>query len=76
MPYYAVSSGNIFRCVLADDPTTAAVSAFTLHITDEFSDDCHPGQVVEVAEFGQSEAENTIVATIRVLEIGGFEVSQ
>lgn len=34
MPYYAVKSGNIFRCVLADEPVIACVNAVQAHLRD------------------------------------------
>lgn len=72
MPYFAVRSGNVFRCVLADDPTSACVIAVTQHINDEESTPCNPGTVFQVAELGQSRLDNMYVLADQILSAGGF----
>ena len=72
MPYYAVTSGNIFRCVLADDAEAACVAALTHHINDEREDDAIPGKIFETAELGRSSSDNMLIHSKFVIEAGGF----
>ena len=74
MPYYAVRSGNIFRCVLADDAKAACVAAATHHCHDEDTDECAPGEIFQVAELGQSYGDNVWILSEHVQETGGFKV--
>ena len=74
MPYYAVSSGNILRCVLADDPCAACVIAATQHINDEYKESCEPGAIFHVIEHGQSTADSVFITADHVLEQGGFKL--
>lgn len=76
MPYYAVSSGDIFRCVLADDMTSACVVAVTQHLGDDFTTDCLPGRIFAVAEFGVSSAEHAYVHRDDVMLAGNFETKE
>jgi hypothetical protein len=74
MPYYAVESGNVFRCVLADDVKSACVAAVTLHCNDQFTEECSPGAIFHVAEFGQSEGDSNYILATHVIDAGGFKV--
>lgn len=68
MPYYAVKSGSVFRCVLADDPTTACARAVIQHLDDETSDGCILGEIFCVAEFNKPEGESVLIASKYVAE--------
>jgi len=72
MPYWAVSSGNILRCVLADDATSACVIAVTQHIKDETAGECQPGEIFEAAPFGAVADHYWYVSSEYVLTAGGF----
>lgn len=74
MSYFAVHSGNILRCVLADDPKAACVAAVTLHCQDEYTEECIPGKVFHVAEPGQSSGDNIFILSEHILDAGGFQV--
>ncbi len=77
MPYFAVSSGDMMRCVLADDELTACVHAVTKEIADFESDlmrDNPPlfGSLFHTAELGQSAYKNIYVLAQIVMEAGGW----
>jgi hypothetical protein len=72
MPYFAVRSGNVFRCVLADDPTSACVIAVTQHINDEEPTPCNPVAAFQVAELGQSRLDNTYILADQIQSAGSF----
>ena len=77
MPHYAVHSGNILRCVVADDATAAAIAAVRMHINE--ADDpavgpCEPGEIFEVAELGKRGGDNMLILSRFVREGGSFRV--
>jgi hypothetical protein len=76
MPYYAVMSGDLFRCVLADDPRTACVHAIQQHLADEYykeAEGVHLGRIFHTAECGQSASDQVYVDTLLVCQTGGYE---
>lgn len=72
MPYWAVHSGNILRCVLADDCKSACVIAVTQHIKDMTADPCQPGEIFVAAPFAGSDGDQWLILAKDVLEAGGF----
>jgi hypothetical protein len=74
MPYFAVQSGNVFRCVLADDPTSACVTAVTQHCKDEDAENCAPGIIFQVAEFGHSVGDNVYILSKFIRDAGDFNI--
>ena len=59
--YYAVTSGNIFRCVAAEDPRQACTRAYLLHQKDETCGLPEPGTVYLVAELGATDGDQCVV---------------
>lgn len=76
MPYYAVYSGNVFRCVVADDELSACVHALNHHINDPAEDHCSPGQSFYVVEHGKSTMEALVILSDCVQLAGGFTITE
>ena len=74
MPYYAVESCDVFRCVFADSPLAAAISATTIHCreTQGEVEKVGLGQIYHVVEFGKPESEQSLIPTMEVSKSGPF----
>lgn len=73
---YAVSSGNIFRCVFAESHLDAAVEAVVAHYNDADEDDLSPGRIFSVVKVGDSGGDETYFATEAVMQKAGFEIKE
>jgi len=76
MPYYAVCSGNVLRCVVADNPKSACVNAVTAHLNDPDTEDCTPGKIFHTAEHGQMWGEQIYIAATHVMKAGNFYIGE
>ena len=74
MPYYAVYSGNILRCVHADDALAACVIATEQHIADDSIEDIKPGALYAAAEQGQRDGDTMLILKKHVLAKCGYVV--
>ena len=83
MPYYAVESGNVLRCVLADDHGIAAITAMNVYLDDASSWDNLPaeqavpgtvvtGELVAIHEFGTPQAAIVYLKAEDVAKAGNF----
>jgi len=73
---YAVSSGNIFRCVVAANHLDAAISAVVAHYDDSDEDELNPGKIFSVVKVGDSGGNETYFATEAVMQKAGFEIKE
>ena len=55
MPYYAVATMDLFRCVLADDKETACVAAVNQHLNDVGNVGVKIGEMFVVHEYGNQQ---------------------
>jgi hypothetical protein len=74
MPYFAVKSGNVFRCVLADNEETACVHAIRCELAEGRSPRIK--SVFEVAEFHQPADNNWYILTEVVVKAGNLPLKK
>ena len=76
MEAYAVSSGNIFRAVMAKSHIDAAKKAVKAHIDDSTEDTIEPGKIFCVHREGDSGDLETYFETDRVMSAAGFKITK
>lgn len=74
--YYAVSSGNILRCVQADDLLGACVAAVLAHHADYMrnreNDPVEPGAIFEAIREGATVEQSEFILTDTVMRAAEF----
>ena len=68
MPYYAGASGDVFRCVLADDHIRAALYAVAAHLNDA-DEECRIGPFFVVAEHNVPSGKHMVIPSSVVEEM-------
>jgi hypothetical protein len=76
MEAYAVSSGNIFRAVMAKSHIGAAKKAVKAHYHDSTEDTIEPGKIFCVHREGDSGDLETYFATDLVMSAAGFKITE
>ena len=76
MDAYAVSSGNIFRAVMATSHIDAANKAVKAHYHDPAEDTIEPGKIFCVHREGDSGDLETYFETDRVMSAAGFQITE
>ncbi len=76
MDAYAVSSGNIFRAVMAKSHIDAANKAVEAHYYDPAEDTIEPGKIFCVHREGDSGDLETYFATDLVMSAAGFKITE
>jgi hypothetical protein len=76
MKAYAVSSGNIFRAVMATSHIDAAKKAAKAHYHDSTEDTIEPGKIFLVHREGDSGDLGTYFDTDRVMSAAGFKITK
>ena len=76
MEAYAVSSGNIFRAVMATSHIDAAKKAAKAHYHDSTEDTIEPGKIFRVHREGDSGDLETYFETDRVMSAAGFKLTE
>lgn len=76
MDAYAVSSGNIFRAVMAKSHIDAAKKAVKAHYHDPAEDTIEPGKIFCVHREGDSGDLETYFETDRVMSAAGFKITE
>jgi hypothetical protein len=76
MKAYAVSSGNIFRAVMAKSHIGAAKKAVKAHYHDPAEDTIEPGKIFCVHREGDSGDLETYFETDRVMSAAGFKITE
>jgi len=68
MPYYAVANGDVFKCILADDPVRAAFYSVAQYVRDN-DGECRVGPFFLVAEHNAPDDENITVPSAVIEEL-------
>jgi hypothetical protein len=76
MEAYAVSSGNIFRAVMAKSHIDAANKAVKAHYHDSTEDTIEPGRIFRIHREGDSGDLETYFETDRVMSAAGFKITK
>lgn len=71
--FYAVTSGNVFRCVKANSPKEACIEALKAHMYDATEPDCSVGSLFVAAKFQSNADDYMYVASQSVVDAAGFQ---